>query len=108
VSYLKRELTLTASRHSITLGQHVRLTVNLELDDHGGTHDVRIYRERAGDRRLIGIVTVDDTGVGSLVDTPTSDATYQAIALHDATHQRSVSNLEYVAVLAAQGRLGRR
>ncbi|MEA2581505.1 MAG: hypothetical protein QOE83_2397 [Actinomycetota bacterium] len=108
VSSLKRELTLTASRHSITLGQHVRLTVNLKLDDHGGTHDVRIYREQAGDRRLIGIVTVDDTGVGSLVDTPTSDATYQAIALHDATHQRSVSNFESVSVLTAlQGRLTR-
>jgi hypothetical protein len=108
VGRIKRALTLAASRHSITSGQHVRLTVNLELDDHGGTHDVRIYREQGGIRTLIGNVTVDGTGVGSLVDKPTSDATYQAIALRDATHERSVSNLEYVSVLAAlRGQLGR-
>jgi hypothetical protein len=82
--------------------------VNLELDDHGGSHDVRIIREQSGDRRLIGTVTVGDDGVGSLLDEPVHNATYEAIALRDATHQRSVSNLERVAVHAVvEGRLGR-
>ncbi|MEP6973723.1 MAG: hypothetical protein ABI869_06235 [Actinomycetota bacterium] len=101
VSRIKRELTLTASRHSITLGEHVRLTVNLELDHHDGPRDVRILREQNGNRRLIGIVTVDDTGAGWLRDAPTRDATYEAIVLRDATHARSVSNLEHVTVQAS-------
>jgi hypothetical protein len=98
VNRIKRELTLTASKRSITLGDHVRLTVNLELDHHDGPRDVRIMRDQNGNRRLIGIVTVDDTGVGSLRDAPTRDATYEAIVLRDQTHTRSVSNLVHVTV----------
>ena len=54
-----------------------------------------------GNRRLIGIVTVDDNGVGSLRDAPARDATYEAIVFRDAMHARSVSNLEHVTVLAS-------
>jgi hypothetical protein len=98
VGRIKRELKLTASTHSITSGQHVRLRVKLELDDHGGSRDVRIVREQAGHRRLIGTVTVDDNGVGSLLDEPAHDATYRAVVLRDATHARSVSNVVSVSV----------
>jgi hypothetical protein len=101
VGRIKRDLTLAASRHSIVLGEHVRLTVTLELDHHDGSRDVRIYREQNGTRQLIRIVTVDDNGVGSLRDTPTGNATYEAIVLSDATHARSVSKLEYVTVHAS-------
>jgi hypothetical protein len=101
VGRIKRDLALAASRHSIVFGEHVRLTVTLELDHHNGSRDVRIYREQNGNRRLIGIVTVDDNGVGSLRDAPTRDATYEAVVLRDATHARSVSNLEHVTVLAS-------
>jgi hypothetical protein len=101
VGRIKRDLTLAASRHSIVFGGHVRLTVTFELDHHDGSRDVRIYREQNGNRRLIGIVTVDENGVGSLRDAPTRDATYKAIVLRDSTHARSVSNLEHVTVLAS-------
>jgi hypothetical protein len=106
VGRIKRELTLSASRHSVTYGEHVRLTVDLELDDHGGSRDVRIVREQGGRRRLVGTITVSDNGVGSLVDEPIRNSTYRWIVLRDATHARSVSNEVSVAVhTVVDGRL---
>jgi hypothetical protein len=101
VGRIKPDLTLVASRHSILLGEHVRITVTLGLDHHDGPRAVRIMRDQKGHRRLIGIVTVNDNGVGWLRDAPTRDATYEAIVLRDTTHSRSVSNLEHVKVLAS-------
>jgi hypothetical protein len=89
VGRIKRELTLSASRHSVTYGEHVRLTVDLELDDHGGSRDVRIVREQGGRRRLVGTITVSDNGVGSLVDEPIRNSTYRAIVL-SGRHPRPV------------------
>ena len=79
----------------------MRITVTLGLDHHDGPRAVRIMRDQKGHRRLIGIVTVNDNGVGWLRDAPTRDATYEAIVLRDTTHSRSVSNLEHVKVLAS-------
>jgi hypothetical protein len=100
VSKIKPTLSLGVSKKAITVGGKVSVSVHLGLDGSAQNRKVQIYGSVAGHKKLVGTVTVNDSGNGSLLLGPIYSTKYEATSTGDPLHVSVATAGKWVGVHA--------